>query len=92
MDNWLVSLIVMGILFGCLLAILTFATLQLLKSWKLYRSDKKFHATRLFQRTRSNGARPFYFCRDRSHSIYDPDQRLQMQNMVKLPTPERTDH
>ncbi len=90
-DNLLVSLIAMAISFGCLLAILTFVTLQLFKSWKLYMSDKKYHAIRLLQTTRSNRAKPLYIFRDRGSSFYDTDFSEE-QNMVKLPITEGTDY
>ena len=85
MENWAVSILILGAFFGFLLILSHLGIRQLIKGWKLDRRNKQFHGTRSGHITK-----PIYFQRSEIEPIYDLNSIKEWDDVGILSTIERS--
>lgn len=81
MGNWLLSLIVVVVLFGSALTFLILIFLKCLKSWKLNRQNKVYARDR-----HRNKTKPIYLFRNEDEAFHDTVPFNESSNLVDIST------
>lgn len=85
MENLVLSILILGVFFGFLLIVSHLAILQLLKNWKLHRSNKQYDGIR-----QGHKPIPIFIQRNQNDSLHDFDSVEEWQDMGVLSSTERS--